>query len=74
MKRNLKTNEDLVLDLMRYSPHGALCQAFIINAIEAYCDSVAKTGPEAFDGGLINGQAWVDIAKDVKSRIREFYK
>lgn len=68
-----KTNEDLVLHLMQYSPRGALCQAFIIQAIERYCDDVIKAGPEACDSGFISGEAWVDIASDTKRRIREFY-
>jgi hypothetical protein len=74
VSKKLKTNEDLVVDLMNFSPRGALCQAFIVQAIQEYCESVIKAGAEACDSGMINGQAWVDIAQDTKQRIEEFYK
>lgn len=69
----LKSNEDLVVDLMTFSPRGALCQAFVITAIEKYCADVIQAGPEKFDSAFMNGQAWVDVAVDTQARMKAFY-
>ena len=74
MPRKLKTNEDLVRDLMTRSPQGALCQAFVVQALQTYCKQVIEAGPAAFDSAMLSGQAWVGIAKDIDRRIEEFYK
>lgn len=37
----IRTNEDLVVDLMNYSPHGSMGQAFVIEAIRKYADAHA---------------------------------
>lgn len=73
MAKKLNSNEDLVRDLMNYSPRGALCQAFIMTAIEKYCEQVIAVGEDHFVGGLINGKAWLDVAVDTKQRIDAFY-
>lgn len=39
MPKKLTTNEDLVVDLMTHSKHGALIQAFIMTAITHYADA-----------------------------------
>lgn len=77
------TNEQFVDDLMTHSPHGALCQAFIISAIEYYCDTVIDEKEkflgeeeEARKAGkimLVSRKAWVGIAEDIKSRIVRKY-
>jgi len=72
-KKKLRTNEDLVRDLMNYSPYGGLCQAFITTAIEKYCEAVIKAGPEQFDSSMLNGATWVGIAQDTKTRMDAFY-
>ena len=74
MAKKLKTNEDLVSDLMNYSPYGALCQAFITQAIENYCDTVIKWEPtEADERGFVSPTAWKGVATDIKKRMDEFY-
>lgn len=69
----INCNLDLVVDLMNYSPRGAICQAFIMEAIMKYAEACSKADPATFDSGFMNGQAWVDVAKDVKQRCEAFY-
>ena len=68
-----RCNEDFVRDLMNYSPRGALCQAFIMHAIQRYAQQVAVADPKDYDSGFVNGQAWVDVAKDVEAKCKAFY-
>lgn len=82
--RNLKTNEDLIKDLMNFSPYGGLCQAFIMQGIQAYCQDVINQKDEMLEHEeqmkiegrmpLISTTAWIGIAEDVNKRIEEFYK
>ena len=83
-KKRIKTNEDLVRDLMNYSPYGALCQPFIMQAIREYAQEVVdeeenllKKEKEDESNGrisIISTGAWVGIAKDITERMDEFYK
>ena len=76
------TNEEFVAHLMRYSPHGALCQVFVIEAIRAYVETIVEAYSENPNGftdelqdkmGLISAEAWVGIAKDIQRRYKENY-
>lgn len=72
-KKKVETNLDLVKDLMHYSPYGALCQAFIIEGIYKYCDTVIKENPLT-ENSFVDHKAWLGIANDIKTRMDSFYK
>lgn len=82
--RNLKTNEDLIKDLMNFSPYGGLCQAFIMQGIQAYCQDVINQKDEMLEHEeqmkiegrmpIVSTTAWIGVAEDVNKRIEEFYK
>ncbi len=61
---NPDNNEELVLNLMNFSPFGAMGQAFIINAIREYSKAVVKDNEDG---------PWFEIAKDVQTRCDAFY-
>lgn len=71
--KKLNTNEELVIDLMNWSPFGALGQGFIMEAIRYYSEKVAtqdaKPNPDAF----IDPMVWQAIGKDVHTRCEAFY-
>lgn len=59
-------NEEFIAFLMMYSPYGALCQVFIIEAIRKYSEMVAqqenvKDDPDA----IVNPVVWQGIANDI---------
>lgn len=81
MPKKRKTNVDLVKSLMNYSPQGALCQPFIVQAIESYCDKVIEDMPAIIEKDkregnrpFVSNEAWLKIAKDTKERIELFYE
>jgi hypothetical protein len=55
-----QTNEEFVSDLMNYSPVGALCQAFIIEAIRNYSENVMKIPDDSpqWENSFISLSAW----------------
>lgn len=71
--KNLETNEELILDLMEHSPYGGLGQVFIVEAIRQYAEQIAAADPNVIGNGLISGEAWQGVAKDVKERCDLFY-
>jgi hypothetical protein len=62
-----KTNTQLVNSLMTYSRQGVLMQAFIIEAIAKYAESVLKTPLP--DNGFINPHAWTACANEALDTI-----
>lgn len=76
-----KTNEDLVVHLMNFSPYGALSQMFIIQAIQTQCSAVIKQEKELLKKdkenehrSFVNIESWIGTAKDIDKRMKEFYK
>ena len=57
MKTKQKTNVQFIRHLMETSRHGALMQAFVLEAIERYAVLCSKAGAEAFDSSLLSGAA-----------------
>jgi hypothetical protein len=71
-----RTNTELVDDLMSYSPSGALCQVFILQAIEKYADAVLADESATLremEGGMISGEAWVRCAKHIQGELISHY-
>lgn len=76
--KKIENNEDLVQDLMVYSPRGALGQVFIVEAIRKYADGVAAWTDEQVaefqkTNGFISMEGWRETARDVKKRCDAFY-
>lgn len=77
------TNEDLIKNLMNYSPYGGLCQSFIMQGLREYAQYVIDNSKEilkneeelAIKGKMpiVSQKAWVGIAEDIVERIDMFY-
>ena len=74
--KKITTNEDLIKDLMNYSPYGALCQAFIMQALRDYAQHVIDNSEELLknDNSIVSHKAWVGTAKDIADRMDKFFK
>ncbi len=66
------TNVEFVVDLMEHSQHGALIQAFVLHAIQAYAKSVAKKFPPELDTPLLAGAAWHGCAVELCSKLNGY--
>lgn len=74
-KKELKTNETFIGELMMFSPYGGLCQVFIIEAIRHYSEQVASQPEPTEDGkSFISQKAWHGIAVDIQKRMKENYE
>ncbi|GER21375.1 hypothetical protein [Variovorax boronicumulans] len=63
------TNVEFVTELMEYSAHGALIQAFVMQALEQYAKRVAEADPAALDTPMVSGRAWHGCAVEVRDRL-----
>lgn len=71
--RRNETNEQIVRRLMNFSSYGALSQLFIIDAITKHAEAVSMADPKKFDGGFINGGAWVGVAREIRRELDAKY-
>ena len=53
-----ETNEEFVVRIMNFCPQGALIQAFVLEALRQYSETVADPKVHIPDSDLLNGQAW----------------
>ena len=70
---DLTCNADLLQDIITFSPYGALSELFVMQAVQAYADEVLAADPATLDNALVSGQAWRNVAADIKRRCDEFY-
>jgi hypothetical protein len=74
MPRKPKDNYDLVKSIMLYSDHGALSQAFVIEAISRYANECSNLNPDDYkDNTFINMKAWKSLACEIHYKIEDFY-
>lgn len=67
--RRAQTNVEFVTELMEFSAHGALIQAFVLQALQQYANRVAATTPEALNTPLVSGHAWHGCALEVRRKL-----
>jgi len=63
------TNVEFVTEMMEFSAHGALIQAFVMQALEQYAQRVAAMDPEALDTPMVSGHAWHGCAVEVRDKL-----
>jgi len=63
------TNVEFVTELMEFSAHGALIQAFVMQALEQYARRVAAMDPEALGTPMVSGRAWHGCAVEVRDKL-----
>ena len=63
------TNVEFVADLMEFSAHGALIQAFVMQALEQYARRVAAMTPEELDTPKVSGHAWHGCAVELRDKL-----
>lgn len=68
------TNVEFVVELMEHSAHGALIQAFVMQALEQYARRVAEADPQALDTPMVSGHAWHGCALEVLRKLAQRFE
>lgn len=69
-----QTNIEAITDMMEFSSHGALAQAFVIEAIDQYAKAVMDASQEDIDamrGSFLSPEAWQGVAREIKGKLDE---
>ncbi|GER21428.1 hypothetical protein [Variovorax boronicumulans] len=68
------TNVEFVTELMEFSTHDALIQAFVMQALEQYAKRVAATNPEALNTPMVSGHAWHGCTLEVQRKLKQRFE
>jgi hypothetical protein len=70
----MRTNEQIMMQLMQFSRHGAMMQAFIMQGLEQYAQSVLQhTEPPEGWPELINWESWHGCAEEVVTELNKHF-
>ena len=72
-KNEPQTNVEFVTDLMEFSKHGPLAQLFVLDALDKWSKLIASKSAAELDTPMINGAAWVSVAKEIQTKIAGRY-
>jgi len=63
LPRVRETNTEFITRVMEFCPHGPLGQAFILHALDVYCQLVEAADETEFDNGMFSSGAWKGVGK-----------
>ena len=73
--KHIRTNEEFLGELMMFSPYGALCQVFIIEAIRNYAERVSNSPTPIEHGtGVFSEIAWHGVGVDILKKLKDNYE
>jgi hypothetical protein len=67
-KKKKKTNQQLLLDLMKYD---VLAELFILDAVYKLANKTSEAKAKDLETPLISGAAWLATAKKIKDALDE---
>lgn len=69
MKRT--TNVEFIVELMEFSNNGALIQAYVLEALRIYSESVVQNQDQIPEEGFISRKLWVSCAEEILAKLKE---
>lgn len=68
---SLKSNQEVVAEIMRFSNHGALAEVFVMEALSRYANAVANADPDSlgFGESLALPPAWRSVAREIADKL-----
>ena len=72
------TNLDCLTAIMTFSRHGALAQAFVMDALSKHASHIAPMPPEALkeqfgDHPMISAEAWQSVARGIHEKLEAHF-
>lgn len=65
------TNVEFMVELMEFSDNGPIIQAYVLEALRLYSDSVVQNQEQIPEGGFISRKLWVSCAEEVLAKLEE---
>ena len=63
------TNVEFVTELMEVSRNGPMIQAYVLEALRLYSDSVVQNQDQIPEDGFISRRLWVSCAEEVLEKL-----
>jgi hypothetical protein len=63
------TNVEFITELMEFSKHGPMIQAYVLEALRLYSDSVVQNQDQIPECGFISRRLWVGCATEVLEKL-----
>ena len=63
------TNVEFVTELMEISRNGPMIQAYVLEALRLYSDSVVQNQDQIPEDGFISRRLWVSCAEEVLEKL-----
>jgi hypothetical protein len=70
------TNVEFVTELMECSRHGTLMQAFVMEALEKWSQTVINHREQLekdMENGPVHARSWIGCAEEIKTKMEERY-
>jgi hypothetical protein len=65
------TNVEFITELMEFSDSGPMMQAYVLEALRLYSDSVVQNQDQIPENGFVSRRVWVGCAEEVLKRLGE---
>lgn len=65
------TNVEFIVELMEFSNNGALIQAYVLEALRIYSESVVQNQDQIPEEGFISRKLWVSCAEEILAKLKE---
>lgn len=76
MASTIRNNTEFVTELMDFSRHGALMQAFVMEALEKWSRVVLDNQEQLRDdmkNSLVDAGAWIGCAEEIQQKLETRY-
>ena len=65
------TNVEFITNLMEISRNGPMIQAYVLEALRLYSDSVVQYQDQIPEDGIISRRLWVSCAEEVLEKLED---
>jgi hypothetical protein len=68
------TNVEFITDLMNFASSGPLMQAFVLEGLRLYSDSVVRNQDQIPEDGFVSRRVWVGCAEEFLAKLEERHR
>lgn len=65
------TNVEFMVELMEFAKSGPVMQAYVLEALRLYSDSVVQNQDQIPEDGFVSRRVWVGCAEEVLTKLEE---
>jgi hypothetical protein len=67
----MKTNRQIVKEIMERSAYGHLAEVFVMNAIGQAAKEASKLTPNDIEPSLVHAESWIGVANEIRKKLED---